>query len=129
MGPAELDSVGADGPSESVELCEFVQASMQQVLVGLHNSPRSIGRHQTSFADLRELRIASEPSAANHDVPGSLVEPLDAWSSRVEADRGPEVLLFPHADDGVANRRWFQRVWARAARDAGWPMKRPTAAA
>lgn len=59
--------------------------------------------------------------------PASLVEPLDAWSSRVESERGSEELLFPDAYGGYANRRWFQRVWARAARDAGWPMKRPTA--
>ncbi|MEZ5309185.1 MAG: tyrosine-type recombinase/integrase [Microthrixaceae bacterium] len=60
--------------------------------------------------------------------PASLVEPLDAWSSRVEAERGPEGLLFPDADGRFANHRWFYRVWARAAREAGWPMKRPTAA-
>ena len=60
--------------------------------------------------------------------PASLVEPLEGWSSRVELERGPEGLLFPGKDGDFANRRWFQRVWARAAREAGWPMKRPTAA-
>lgn len=60
--------------------------------------------------------------------PASLVESLEAWSSRVELDRGPEDLLFPDANGGFANRRWFQRVWARATREAGWPMKRKTAA-
>ncbi len=60
--------------------------------------------------------------------PASLVEPLEAWARRAEIERGPEGLLFPGKDGDFANRRWFQRVWARAAREADWPMKRPTAA-
>jgi len=60
--------------------------------------------------------------------PASLVEPLEAWTQRAEFERGTEGLLFPDKDGDFANRRWFQRVWARAARDAGWPMKRSTAA-
>jgi len=47
-------------------------------------------------------------------------------AGRVRARK--EGLLFPDKDGDFANRRWFQRVWARAARDAGWPMKRSTAA-
>lgn len=61
--------------------------------------------------------------------PASLVEPLEAWAQGAEIKRGPEGLLFPGRDGDFANRRWFQRVWARAARDAGWPMKHKTAAA
>ena len=60
--------------------------------------------------------------------PASLVEPLEAWSRRVERERGPEGLLFPGADGAFANRRTFQRIWTRAAREAGWPMKRKTSA-
>jgi len=60
--------------------------------------------------------------------PASLVEPLEAWARRAEIERGAEGLLFPGNDGDFAKRRWFQRVWARAAREAGWPMKRPTAA-
>jgi integrase len=60
--------------------------------------------------------------------PASLIEPLREWSDDVERQRGPEGLLFPGPDGGFANRRAFQRVWARAASEAGWPMKRPTAA-
>ena len=60
--------------------------------------------------------------------PASLVEPLEAWAHRAEVERGPEGLLFSSTDGDFANRRWFQRVWPRAAREAGWPMKRPTAA-
>ncbi|MBK5221814.1 MAG: tyrosine-type recombinase/integrase [Acidimicrobiia bacterium] len=60
--------------------------------------------------------------------PTSLVEPLQEWCEQVEHDAGPEALLFPGPDGDFANRRAFQRIWARAARSAGWPMKRPTAA-
>ena len=60
--------------------------------------------------------------------PASLVEPLQDWTDQVERARGREGLLFPGTDGGFANRRTFQRIWARAARDAGWPMKRTTAA-
>ncbi len=59
--------------------------------------------------------------------PASLVEPLEGSAHRAEIERGREGLLFRGLDGGF-NRRWFQRVWARAAREAGWPMKRPTAA-
>lgn len=59
--------------------------------------------------------------------PSSLAEPLQEWAAAIEDRVGPEGLLFPGPGGGFANRRMFQRVWARAARDAGWPMKRPTA--
>jgi integrase len=60
--------------------------------------------------------------------PSSLVGPLEARSALVAHNQGAEALLFSGHDGGHANRRWFQRVWARAARQAGWPMKRKTAA-
>ncbi len=60
--------------------------------------------------------------------PASLVKPLEGWSGQVEQERGPEGLLFPGADGAFANRRTFQRIWTRAAREAGWPMKRKTSA-
>lgn len=60
--------------------------------------------------------------------PASLAEPLGRWAEGVEREHGPDALLFPGPDGGFANRRTFQRIWARCARDAGWPMKRPTAA-
>ncbi len=60
--------------------------------------------------------------------PASLAEPLREWAEQTELIRGHEGLLFPGNDGGFANRRTFQRIWARAARDAEWPMKRTTAA-
>jgi integrase len=68
----------------------------------------------------RQRRVTSFPT--------SLVDPLQALAHRVQGDRGVEGLLFPGSDGGFANRRAFQRLWARAARGAGWPMKRMTAA-
>jgi len=58
--------------------------------------------------------------------PASLAEPLREWSAEVEKCHGPDALLFPSATGDFANRRAFQRIFARAARDAGWPMNRPT---
>ena len=63
-----------------------------------------------------------------HRCPAGLVGPLQAWVEQTERARGREGLLFPGNDGDFANRRTFQRTWARAARDAGWPMKRKTAA-
>ena len=60
--------------------------------------------------------------------PASLAGPLHAWAKQTERSRGREGLLFPGNDGGFANRRTFQRIWARAAREAGWPMKRKMAA-
>lgn len=60
--------------------------------------------------------------------PASLADPLQSWTKRIERTHGPEGLLFPAADGGFANRRTFQRIWARAARKAGWPMNRKTSA-
>ncbi|MCC5954433.1 MAG: site-specific integrase [Acidimicrobiia bacterium] len=60
--------------------------------------------------------------------PASLAPDLRAWCEQVESNDGPEALLFPGNDGGFANRRTFQRHWARAARSAGWPMKSMTSA-
>lgn len=51
--------------------------------------------------------------------PASLVGPLEAWTQPAELERGPDGLLFPGTDGDLANRRWFQRVSARDASDAG----------
>jgi integrase len=58
--------------------------------------------------------------------PGSLADPLRELCDRVERQTGSDGLLFPSATGGYANRRTFQRTFARAAREAGWPMKRDT---
>ncbi len=60
--------------------------------------------------------------------PASLSPSLQEWAGRVEHERGGDALLFPGSDGGFANRRTFQRIWARTARRAGWPMNRPTSA-
>lgn len=60
--------------------------------------------------------------------PASLVGPLQEWTLDVERRRGHDGLLFPSSTGDFANRRTFQRIFARAARNAGWPMNRPTSA-
>lgn len=59
--------------------------------------------------------------------PASLVAPLKLLSTATEHAGGSDALLFPGNDGGYANRRTFQRHWARAANTAGWPMKSATA--
>jgi integrase len=76
--------------------------------------------------------IAVKPTK-NHQqrisvFPASLVDDLRAWCEHVTTARGPEGLLFAGGSGGYANRRTFQRIWARAARDAGWPMRSSTSA-
>ncbi|HYI60513.1 MAG TPA: tyrosine-type recombinase/integrase [Acidimicrobiales bacterium] len=53
--------------------------------------------------------------------PASLEASLKAWYAEVERTRGPDGLLFPGSDGSFANRRTFQRTWARAALAAGLP--------
>lgn len=60
--------------------------------------------------------------------PASLVEPLEAHCAATERACGPESLLFPGNDGDYANRRTFQRHWARAASAADLPMKSSTSA-
>lgn len=93
--------------------------------------PRRIVRVHRAVEQSRQgLAIKSTKNRQQRvsTFPASLVGPLREWSDRVAKEGGSEALLFPAADGGFANRRTFQRTWARAARAAGWPMKRPTSA-
>lgn len=58
--------------------------------------------------------------------PASLADPLRELCDRVERHSGNDALLFPSTNGGYTNRRTFQRTLPRAAREAGWPMKRDT---
>lgn len=60
--------------------------------------------------------------------PASLEKQLQDWCAEVERTQGPDGLLFPAPDGGFANRRTFQRTWARAALAAGLPMNSKTSA-
>jgi len=94
-------------------------------------APRRIVRVHRAVEQSRQgLAIKSTKNRQQRitTFPASLVDPLREWSDQVAKEGGSEALLFPAADGGFANRRTFQRTWARAARAAGWPMKRPTAA-
>ena len=99
--------------------------------VDLDFDPQRVVRVQRAVEQSRQGLAIKGTKNHQHRVstfPLSLVEPLEAWAHRVEREHGPEGLLFPGTDGGFANRRTFQRTWARAARDAGWPMKRKTSA-
>lgn len=99
--------------------------------IDLDFEPQRVVRVHRAIEQSRQGLAIKGTKNRQHRVttfPASVVEPLEAWSHRVERERGPEGLLFPGTDGGFANRRTFQRIWARAARDAGWPMKRTTAA-
>lgn len=55
--------------------------------------------------------------------PASLVAPLTHHVATVRDERGDDGLLFPGNDGEFAERKWFLRIWWRAARTAGWPSK------
>lgn len=99
--------------------------------VDLDFSPQRVIRVHRAVEQSRQGLAIKGTKNHHHRVttfPASLVEPLQEWTRMVDRARGREGLLFPGPDDGFANRRWFQRIWVRAAHDAGWPMKRKTAA-
>jgi integrase len=99
--------------------------------IDLDFEPQRVVRVQRAVEQSRQGLAIKGTKNRQHRVstfPASLVEPLQDWSDQVERARGREGLLFSGTDGGFANRRTFQRIWARAARDAGWPMKRRTAA-
>jgi integrase len=99
--------------------------------VDLDFAPQRVVRVHRAVEQSREGLAIKGTKNRQHRVstfPASLVDSLEARAALVERIGGPEDLLFPGAGGGFANRRTFQRIWARAARDAGWPMKRKTAA-
>lgn len=99
--------------------------------IDLDFEPQRVARVHRAVEQSRQwLAIKGTKNRQNRvtTFPANVVEPLEAWSHRVERERGPEGLLFPGTDGGFAKRRTFQRIWARASRDAGWPMKRTTTA-
>jgi integrase len=61
--------------------------------------------------------------------PASLSGHLTQHLEEVRSRRGTEGLLFPGPDGGFAERKWFLRLWWRAARSADWPLKNKNAAA
>jgi integrase len=60
--------------------------------------------------------------------PASLGADLAAHVAAVRAQGGDHALLFPGRNGEPPERRQFLRLWHRAARRAGWPMRSSTAA-
>jgi integrase len=99
--------------------------------VDIDFEPQRIIRVHRAVEQSRQGLAIKSTKNRQHRVstfPASLSEALANWAAGVASRCGPEGVLFPDSDDRFANRRSFQRIWARAARDAGWPMKRETAA-
>lgn len=92
-----------------------------QRIVRIH---RAVEQSQEGFA----IKATKNHQRRASIFPASLVEPLTELCSDTERLGGPDALLFPGNDGGYANRRTFQRYWARAARSADWPMKSTTSA-
>lgn len=55
--------------------------------------------------------------------PASMTGAVRAHVESVTARHGGEALLFPGRDGRPPERRQFQRLWHRAAREADWPMR------
>lgn len=60
--------------------------------------------------------------------PASLGGDLAEHVERIRKARGDQALLFSPPDGEPAERRQFLRLWTRAARQAGWPMRSPSVA-
>lgn len=76
----------------------------------------------------RRMKTTKNKQKRSSIFPASLSEDLRKLCQEVRGSRGNEALLFPWADGQLAERRQFLRLWVRAARTAGWPMKSATAA-
>lgn len=92
-----------------------------QRVVRIH---RAVEQSQSGFAVVPTKNRQQRVSV----FPASLVDDLRSWCEHVTTTSGCDALLFPGNDGGFANRRTFQRIWARAALAAGAPMKSATSA-
>lgn len=71
-------------------------------------------------------RVFKTPKNAHQRTtifPASLGEDLAARLEHVRTERGDEALLFPDDTGLPPERRQFLRLWHRAARRGGWPMR------
>jgi len=130
-----LDDAGQPGWALAMRLKHRSGARWGELIalrpIDLDFGPRRVVRIHRAVEQSRQgLAIKSTKNRQQRvsTFPASLVVPLREWADCRQRDNGPETLLFPCSDGTFANRRTFQRIWVRAARDAGWPMKRSTSA-
>lgn len=97
--------------------CDFSFAPQRVVRVS-----RAVEQSQQGLA----IKTTKNRQRRTSVFPASLTDPLLERSADIERTAGPDALLFRGNDGGYANRRTFQRHWARAARAAGWPMNSQT---
>lgn len=72
------------------------------------------------------FKTTKNSQARSTIFPASLAPDLQAHVTRVTQEHGDEGLLFPGGAGAIAARRYFIRLWHRAAGRAGWPMHHPT---
>jgi len=76
----------------------------------------------------RAIKPTKNTQKRSSIFPASLVDLLRAHVAAVRDAVGDDALLFTLKPGEPAERRQFSRIWTRAARHAGWPMKTNTAA-
>lgn len=91
-------------------------------MVQTHPAGRAVRRQSHDEDDQEQAEAQIDPSGEHGD---GLVRDVDA----VRRASGDDGLLFSLPDGRPAERVQFRRLWLRAARRAGWPMKSPTVAA
>ena len=76
----------------------------------------------------RSIATTKNKQKRSSIFPASLAADLRRHSDDVRQSRGDEALLFENGDGQPAEHRKFHRLWVRAAKEAGWPMKSRTVA-
>jgi integrase len=72
---------------------------------------------------VRRFKSTKNAQARTTIYPASLAPLLEAHIDRVRAEWGEDGLLFADPDGQPPEHRQFLRLWHRAARTAGWPMR------
>lgn len=88
--------------------------------------PHRVVRIHRAVEQSRRGRVVKVPKNAQKRAsifPASLVEDLVNHAQAVREEGGETGLLFPGSDGGFAERRQFLRLWHRAAKAAGWPLR------
>ncbi len=76
----------------------------------------------------RTMKTTKNKQKRSTLFPASLGGDLAEHVERIRKTRGDQALLFSRPDGEPAERRQFLRLWTRAARKAGWPMRSPSVA-
>lgn len=92
--------------------------------------PRRVVRVHRAVEQSRQglsFKVPKNAQKRTTIFPASIADGLTAHVAGVRAVGGDDALLFGARSGGPPERRQFSRLWHRAARLAGWPMRSPTA--